>query len=72
MSEEGRKTKMSDGKYISNVQFPCDVCRVVLCSSCFSKIYDHRNDGKTRDSEMISCRLLIIITHVYRTVCKIN
>ena len=49
----GRKTKMSDGKNIPNVQFACDVCRVVLCSSCFSNIYDHRNGGKPCDSVIL-------------------
>ena len=50
----GRKKKMSDGKSIPCVQFACDVCRVVLCTSCFSNIYDHRSGGKPCDCVILS------------------
>jgi len=45
----GGKIRMSDGKYIPNVQLACNVCRVVLCKSCFHNVYDHRQGGKPYD-----------------------
>ena len=43
--EGGRKLKMTDGTYIPTTRFACNVCRVVLCKSCFWNVYDHRKRG---------------------------
>ena len=44
--DDVRKTYMSDGSIIPSVTFACDVCRVVLCKTCFWSVYDHRQRGK--------------------------
>ena len=45
----GRKMRMQDGSIIPNVTFACNICRVVLCKSCFDHVYDHRTGGKPQD-----------------------
>ena len=46
----GRKTTMDDGKCIPKTRFACDVCRVLLCRSCFYNVYDHRQRGVPDDT----------------------
>ena len=43
--EGGRKIKMIDGTCIPQTRFACNVCRVLLCKSCFWNVYDHRKRG---------------------------
>ena len=45
----GRKTKTAAGTSIPRTTYACDVCRVLLCKSCFWNGYDHRSRGKTCD-----------------------
>ena len=45
----GRKTKTSLGVRIPSTTYACDVCRILLCKSCFWNGYDHRSRGKVCD-----------------------
>ena len=43
----GGKVFMKNGDYIPHVSRAwCDVCRVLLCKTCFYNVYDHRCGGK--------------------------
>ena len=52
VAPDKRKTKMEDGKNIPVVTLACDVCRKLLCRSCFYNplVYDHSSNGKLYES----------------------
>lgn len=43
--DDGRKRTMASGVSIPQVCYACDVCRVLLCRTCFHYRYDHRSRG---------------------------
>ena len=52
-----RKKYMHNGDTIPVVSYACDVCRVVLCNTCFWHVYDHRCRG--RPSGVLTLRWLV-------------
>ena len=44
-----RKKLTRDGSCIPQTSFACDVCRVLLCKSCFWNVHDHRQRGVVND-----------------------